>query len=378
MNQKELNEIRRRIRLDRSSIRHIYGCYVSGSKEIISYIDESLGLMSETETEMYLALLRKSLSGALGRNLIDISFAAKQVMESEEHKLLSALRRTELKDETLRQAFFKAIADTLDMEDRSYLILLAFDAYDVPHRGKDDLQDSFDNTFKYLLCSICPIKEGKAGLGYDAGEKRFRSAVVDQVVAGPALGFMFPAFDDRAANIYDALFYSHDTAGIHQEFIDTVFKTEVPMSAGEQKDAFHAALTTSLEKNLSYDVIQSVHEQLSQRIEAHKESRDPEVLEISVEELSGMLETSGMKPETVESFKEKCSEEFGKNKLISPANIIDTKHIRLETPEVSITVDPKFSYLVQTKKINGRRYIMIAADNGVEVNGVAVNIEDEE
>lgn len=376
MNQKELNEIRRRIKLDRSNIRHIYGCYVGADRSIISFTDESVGLLSESESELYLGLLRKTLSGALGRNLIDISFAAKQVMEGEEHRLLSALRRTELQDEALRQDFFRAIAASLDMEDRSYLILLAFDAYDVPHRGKDEQSLGSDNVFKYILCSVCPIKEGKAGLGYDADEKRFRTAAVDHVVGNPELGFMFPAFDDRAANIYDALMYSHDTSELHRDFIDAVFKTEAPMSAGHQREAFNAALTQSLEKELSYDVLQSVHEQLSQRIEEHKESRDPETLEVTVEELSDMLETSGVSAETVESFKASCREQFGDTAAVPPANIIDTKHIRLETPEVSITVDPRFSYLVQTKVINGRKCIVIAADKGVEVNGVAVNIEE--
>ena len=59
MNKKELGEIKRRIKLDRSSITHIYGCYVNGAREIISYIDESLGLLTKEETEQYLALLKK-------------------------------------------------------------------------------------------------------------------------------------------------------------------------------------------------------------------------------------------------------------------------------------------------------------------------------
>ena len=59
MNQKELNEIRRRIKPERSSIDHIYGCYVNSNREIISYIDESLGLLSKEETEKYLALMKK-------------------------------------------------------------------------------------------------------------------------------------------------------------------------------------------------------------------------------------------------------------------------------------------------------------------------------
>ena len=75
MNQKELNEIRRRFKLDKNAISRIYGCYVNSNKEIIAHIDASMGLMSQEEQEMYLGLLKKALSGTLGRNLIDIEFA---------------------------------------------------------------------------------------------------------------------------------------------------------------------------------------------------------------------------------------------------------------------------------------------------------------
>ena len=59
MNQKELNEIRRRFKLDKNSISRIYGCYVNSSREIIAYIDESMGLMSQEEQEMYLGAAEK-------------------------------------------------------------------------------------------------------------------------------------------------------------------------------------------------------------------------------------------------------------------------------------------------------------------------------
>lgn len=72
MNQKELNEIRRRFRLDKNNFSRIFGCYVNSNREVISWIDASLGLMRQEEQEMYLGLLKKTLSGTLGRNLIDI------------------------------------------------------------------------------------------------------------------------------------------------------------------------------------------------------------------------------------------------------------------------------------------------------------------
>ena len=379
MNQRELNEIRRRIRLDRSSISHIYGCYVNSSREIIATIDESMGLLSQEEAEKYLQLLKKSLSGALGKNLIDISFATKQVMDSDEHRLLSALRKTELKDEELRNAFYRCVIDSINMEDSSYVILLAHDNYDVPYRGRDGQQDrdGSDQVFSYILCSICPVKAGKVQFGYCPEESRFQNFAPGQIVAAPELGFMFPSFDDRAANIYNALFYSKNTEEIHQDFIDAVFRTQVPMSAGHQREAFHEALSQALEKECSYDVVQSVHEQLRERLELHKESRDPEPLTISQGEMGDILKNSGLPEERIDDFQSRCRESFGEDAELRPANLIDSRRFAIATPEVKISVDPKFSYLVQTRVIDGRKYILIAADSGVEVNGVGINITED-
>ena len=134
MNQKELNELRRRFKPDRTAISKVYGCYVSGSRQIISYVDAPLGLLSQEEQEMYLNLLKKTLSGALGRNLIDIEFSTRQVADSDEHRLLQTLRQTELQDPNARESLYRRIIDAIDMGESSYLILLAADTYDVPHR----------------------------------------------------------------------------------------------------------------------------------------------------------------------------------------------------------------------------------------------------
>lgn len=49
MNTKEIGEIRRRIRRDRSNMTAIYGCYVSDDKKIISEFKSSLGMLPENE-----------------------------------------------------------------------------------------------------------------------------------------------------------------------------------------------------------------------------------------------------------------------------------------------------------------------------------------
>ena len=88
MNDKEIAELRRRFRADKTSISRIRGAYVNEKREIISEMDQSVAMMTETEADEILSLLKKTLSGKVDTNLLDIHFTTQQVMESPEHKLL--------------------------------------------------------------------------------------------------------------------------------------------------------------------------------------------------------------------------------------------------------------------------------------------------
>ena len=374
MNQKELNEIRRRFKLDRNSISKIFGCYVNSNKEIISWIDASMGLMQQEEQEMYLGLLKKALSGALGKNLVDIVFSTQQVADSEEHRLLTTLRDSQLKDNEARQAFSRKVIYSLDMGDSSYLLLLACDSYDVPHRGKDDsLQsDASDEVFTYIVCVVCPIKEGKVELGYFPGDNEFHCAA-GQTVAPPELGFLFPAFDDRAANIYNALFYTRKPSEIHQEFIDAVFHVEPPMSAAEQREVFESILEDTLGAGCSIEVAQAIHDQLSSQIREHKESKSTESLIVTAGEIGKVLLACGVTEENVAAFQAQCGERFGVGAVLDPANLIDPGKYEVKTAQATIQVDPEFSYAVTTRVIDGRAYLLLPADD-IQVNGLPIQV----
>ncbi len=379
MNQKEVSELRRRWRPEKSAVSRIYGCFVNSGKKIVSDLDESLGAMPQEEAEKYLDLLKKTLSGALGKNLIDIVFSTRQVADSGEHRLLSALRSSGLKDQEIRSAFYQKVIDSLDMGDDSYLILMACDAYDVPHRGKDgELQaDASDEVFTYIVCCVCPVKAGRAELGYFPGDNEFHYTV-GQVVSAPELGFLFPAFDNRTANIYNALFYSRKPDELHQEFIDAVFRTEPPMSAAEQRESFQEALSQALEESYSVEVARTVHERLTERIAQHKESKDPEPLAVTARDIGGILRDCGVPEERVDTFKERCDERFGADTALRPANLIDDKKFELRTAQATVSVDPECSYLVETRVIDGRKYILIPVEEDVEINGLPVRFAAEE
>ena len=372
MNQRELGELRRRFRPEKCAVSRIYGCYVNTNREIISYVDAPLGRLSQEEGEQFLALLKKALSGTLGKNLIDIVFTTQQVADSEEHRLLSALRNSALKDTEARETFYRKVIDALDMGDSNYLILLAHDAYDVPRRGKDGADEGSDTVFSYIVCAVCPVKDSKVELGYFSGENEFHTSAPAQVVAPPELGFLFPAFDDRAANLYNALFYSRKADQLHQEFIDAVFHTEAPMSAAEQREAFAAALTEALEGECSLSVVQAVHERLRERIEEHKERKDEEPLTVTAQEVGKILTDCGVTEERAAAFRRGCGERFGENAVLEPQNVIDSGRFQIVTPDATISVAPERSFLAEVRVIDGQRYILIPADEDMTINGLPV------
>lgn len=379
MNTKEIGEIRRRVRRDRSNMTAVYGCYVNAQKEVISSFRQSTALMPENEAEKYFGMLKKSLSGAIGKNLIDITFRTSQVADSPEHKMLMELRKCALQDDELRMSFYRKIIDAVSFED-NYLILIGCDSYDVPFKSNDgDTQaDASGDVYTYLLCAVCPVKLKKPTLRYMAEEKEFHDGGAVQEVCAPEVGFLFPAFDDRATNIYNALLYSHNPKVSQQGFADAVFNVGIPMPAAEQKKSFEALLSSTLQEECDLEVVQTVHDQLCQCIEMHKESRVPEPLLISKEQVKTALKSCGITENAVAKFSVSFDETFGNDAELHPKNIINDKRFEIHTPDVSIKVNPERSDLIETRIIGGVKYILICADEDVEVNGVSIHIDERE
>ena len=377
MNEKEVGEIRRRVRRDRSNMTAIYCCYVNGQKEIVSEFKMSTGIMPENEAERYFGLMKRTLSGSIGKNLIDIYFKTAQVAGSEEHKLLMDLRACQLKNGELRNAFYQKIIENVSFEE-GFLILLGCDSYDVPFKSKDDTTqlDASAETYTYLLCSICPVRMTKPNLRYIAEEKEFHDGGINHVPGPPEIGFLFPAFDNRAANIYQALFYTRSTKISYQNLIDALFRVQVPQPAEEQKKSFEALLGAALGEECSLEVMQTVHEQICQSIQLHKESREAEPLLISKEHVKSVLEQCGVSDRSISRFSVEYDEAFGFEAQLHPKNIINNKRFQVSTPDVSIQIAPERSDLIETRVIGGVKYILICADENVEVNGVPIHIRE--
>ena len=376
MNDKEIGELRRRLRPDRTNITAIRGCYVSDSREILSTFRQSLGLMTEEDRETYLALFKKSLSGAIDRNLLDMRFETKQVADSPEHRLLMALRDSKLEDEAALKTFYETVIGGLQLEGH-YLILLAHESYDVPYRGRDGAAfgEASSEVFSYILCAICPVKPSKSALGYAPEEKQFKTLGGAWAASQPEAGFLFPAFDRRRTNLYDTLYYTRDPADNHDELVQALFRLDSPLPAAEQKEAFGALLSGALSEECSLPVVQRVHDELAERIAAHKELKAEDPLTVGKSDLVPVLEGCGVSEKGLASFQTRFDEAFGLDAQLSPRNLISPR-LEVRTPDVLIQVNPERGDLLETRVLGGVRYLLVRADEDVEVSGVSIKIPE--
>ncbi len=377
MTDKELAEIKKRFKPDKGNIAYVHGCYVAATKEIVSKFEVPVNMLSEEQQDWLLKLMKKSISGAVGRNLMNIEFSTEQVESGEEYKLLSDIRESELKNEELLDTLYEKIISSF-VTDGNYLILLAYDAYDVPSFSKND-EDLMDSTdiFRYFVCSICPIKITRAALGFSTADNSFRNIGAESAVSAPEIGFMYPCFDDRKTNIYNALFYTRSTKENYAEVVESLFGVTAQMPAAEQKQTFRNVVSDSTSESRNLGFVQSVHNMISDMITEHKESKDPEPLMLDKNDVRRVLTTCGAKDEEMVSFDENFVNGFGEKIEIPPQNIIDPKQFELKNSYVSIKVDPKFSFMVDAKVVDGVKYIMIRADEGVEVNGIGIHFDGE-
>ena len=224
MIKKEISEIKRQFTPSGCSISRICGCYVDGEKNKKTEFKEAFLSLPEEDMFKYFEILRKSLSGTIGKNLITLDFPLETEKEGGTQEFLLRLRNSRLQDDELLDSFYDRVIDIYEYTG-NYLILLIHDAYDIPGRTSDglDMEDASDEVYSYILCCICPVDLSKPGLSYNELQNTFQNRTRDWVVGMPDLGFLFPAFHDRSTDIHSSLYYSKNANDLHEPFIERLF-----------------------------------------------------------------------------------------------------------------------------------------------------------
>lgn len=167
--------------------------------------------MPEEEAFKYFDIFKHTLSGTLGKNLMNMEFPTEQEMPGGTQEFLLKLRDSKLTDDLLVEEFYDKVIENYIYPENYYIILIHA-VYDVPGKSSDGLEmfDASDTVYEHIMCSICPVNLTKAGLTYNAETNNIEDRIRDWFVELPVKGFLFPAFNDRASDLHGVLYYSRN------------------------------------------------------------------------------------------------------------------------------------------------------------------------
>lgn len=372
MNKKEISEIKKRFTKTKCSITRLCGCYVDAEKNKRLELKEAFLGLPEEEMFKYIDIFRKTLSGSIGKTLMNMEFPTEQeTREDGTQKFLMKLVESKLQDEELLGQFYDKVIEHYNYPE-NYFIIVVHDAYDIPKITSDGVEnfDASEYVYDYILCSICPVKLTKPGLCYNAKTNHIQDRIRDWLVQPPELGFLFPAFNDRNMDIHSLLYYSKNSDELDLSVTENLLGCRMPLPAKSQKETFNAIVEESLGLDCDYELVKNIHENLNQMVEENKEN--PEPLALDRTDISRLLEKSGVDEEKIEVFETRFDETVGEKEELMADNISSSRKFEVRTPDVTVQVNPERTDLVETKVIDGVPCLVIEINDLVEVNGIQI------
>lgn len=371
MNKKEISEIKKQFDPEKSAITRICGCYVDHEKQIKTQFKQAFLALPQEEMFKYFNIFKGTLSGTLGKNLLNMEFPLSSEEEGGTQEFLLRLRNSQLKDDDLINKFYEKIINTYNYGENYYIILI-HSVYDIPGKASDgtEMDDASDFVYDHILCSICPVNLAKSALCYNEERNSIEERIRDWIVDSPIHGFLFPAFNDRSADIHGLLYYSKNPEILQLDFIDQMLGCSQPLTSKGQKEAFQTIIEETLGDNCDFETVKTIHENLHEIVEEAKESPTPVVFEKN--DVKRLLEASGISDEKLENF-DTCFEDSVDEKVVFAAtNINNARNFEIKTPDVIVKINPAMTHLVDTRVIDGKNCLVIEISDNVEVNGISV------
>ena len=377
MNKKSITEIKKQFRNGNPNfvINKIGNAYVSHDNIIKFENIRYFGGLPEVEAQIYMENAKKTLGGQIGKALNVYDFPKEAYDKGNAQDLLYNLLKSELSDKELFHNYISFIMDNIDYKSDYYITILHC-TYSITDKDKndEDLPDSSESIFNFLLISFNMISLSDIGLYYneDASiiEKKTNTDYV--VIGNPCDGFMFPTFSMNCADINNVLYFTKTPKNPNKSIIENVLSCKFTLSAIEEKEKFEYILGRTLENNIDYDTINSIHNKIRNIIKVNE--NEEETPSLSKKELSNILKTSGIKENDIEAFNSYYDEELGEKTNLKAVNLVDANKVNISSPDVTVTVKANKSNNVEATVKNGKKCLIITLDENVEVNGIDVNI----
>ena len=369
MNKQEIAEIKKQYGIKNCAIQRMAVGYIDGDKQLKCMWKESFLNLPEEEIFKYLEILKKGLSGTVGKNLCTLEYTTDQETSGTMHDFLMKLRDTKLQNDDVLRIFYEKVAENYPKVE-NVAIYLIYNVYDIPGRGDDNFKnmEASDEVYEYISWYLCPVKLEDPGLVY-TGEK-FEHKDRRWQMEMPVHGFIFPSFEYRCSDIHSITVYNKKTDGAFDDFDKEVLGLKPIASADVQKQSFTTALENAVSECAEpITVISNIHEAILSNIE---ESEEPDT-EITYEKLHSIVTEAGVSDTAASILVEELKADMDE-KQMKAANLVDKKTTKIKSPDVEIKIDAEKSSSIEKREIDGVTYLLVPLTDtsDIEINGVKV------
>lgn len=368
MNRTELKEIKKLFTLKGCCVHRLYGCYVDSEKNIRFQWEHPFLSLPEDELILYLNLLRKPLSAGFGKNLVNAGLD----INGKGH-LLANMRHEDAED---RKAFYDQVINELEYTGH-FAILLAAGTYDVPGKASDgeELEDSED-IYNFVLACICPVPLQKPGLVYDTEDGAFTNLVTSRMLQDPQIGILYPAFNDRSADINACLCYSKSMKESERTFLENQTGSRLPMPMAEGREAYKNILEKTLGNKCTLEEVRKIEDELRHLKEFPFVNMEfNEITELGEQDIQDLMRRAGIDKQRRESLSKVYVAEIGSEKL-NLDHLGNLRAFTVVTEDGRLSLDPRAASLVSIRHIDGKPMLTLDLEGQdyVMVNGIKIGI----
>ena len=203
INRDDMLELTRRMSPSRNCFIRVAGAYMDDEGFEDGTFNIHFGKLSQTETKRNLELAKAIPFSKTNEQLKEYRFPVGEARKNSMWPLLSAIKKSELKDDALLSIFYEIIGESYKT-DKEYSIFVFYGSYDIPKKGTDnEWLEGSEEVYDFLICAVSPL-EGE----YEPGK--------------PEFGFLFPAFIERSSDDKYIDIFSADPERLQTDVISRI------------------------------------------------------------------------------------------------------------------------------------------------------------
>ena len=227
----------------------------------------------------------------------------------------------------------------------------------------------------FIVTAICPIKSSDNTFAYNFANNEFISSKETKLVINktPTDGFLFPAFNDRSADVNSVMYYNNKPKEPNVSIVEDVLGCDFRFSSETEMEYYKTILRAIFGNDLSYEIILAMENEIKMFIDANDGSTEiPMIYKRDFYNmLDSVFEQFDLDTNELTAFDKLYCELVGEKISLTATNLIDSK-LLVEVNGVSLNIKNPDICRIESINASTTRIIVNITEPNFEINGMLI------